>query len=68
MSQANKMICPDCGAEMNHHAMKIDYGDDSATVDPVFGAVLKEVHTCAQCGRTELRAAGKVQERNGEQF
>lgn len=58
MSQANKVICPDCGAEMNHHAMKIDYGvDDLALVDAVFGGVLKEAHTCPECGRTELRAA-----------
>jgi len=55
MSQP-KMTCPDCGAEMNHHATKIDYGvDDRAVVDPVFGGVLKEVHTCPNCGRTELR-------------
>lgn len=53
-----KMICPDCGAEMNHHAMKIDYSvDDPAFVDPVFGGVVKEAHTCPKCGRTELRAA-----------
>jgi predicted RNA-binding Zn-ribbon protein involved in translation (DUF1610 family) len=52
---ANKLLCPDCGAEMNHHAMKIDYDiDDSAIVDPVFGGVLKEVHTCPKCGRIEL--------------
>jgi len=58
MSQANKMICPDCGAEMNHHAMKVDYGiDGPAMVDAVFGGVLKEAHTCPKCGRTELRAA-----------
>ena len=58
MSEANKMICPDCGAEMNHHATKIDYGiDDAALVDPVFGGLLKEAHTCPQCGRTELRTA-----------
>jgi hypothetical protein len=47
MPQDNKMICLDCGAEMNHHAMKFDYGnDDPAIVDPVFGGVLKEAHTC----------------------
>ena len=58
MSQDNKMICPDCGAEMNHHAMKIDYGiDDKALVDSVFGGVLKEAQTCPEYGRTELRAA-----------
>lgn len=53
-----KMICPDCGAEMNHHAMKIDYGvDDPAFIDAVFGGALKEAHTCPECGRTEMRAA-----------
>jgi len=58
MSPAKKMICPECGAEMNHHAMKVDYGvDDSALTDPVFGGVLKEAHTCPECGHAELKAA-----------
>ena len=48
MSKA-KMICPDCGAEMNHHAMKIDYRSE--------GPEVQEVHTCPECGRTELRRA-----------
>jgi len=56
MSTANKMICPHCGAEMNHHAMKIDYSvDDLLQVDPVFGGTVNEVHTCPQCDLTELR-------------
>lgn len=45
---------------MNHHAMKIDYTsspDETRDVDPVFGGVLHEVHTCPNCGRTELRKA-----------
>jgi predicted RNA-binding Zn-ribbon protein involved in translation (DUF1610 family) len=58
MSQSDKMICPECGAEMNHHAMKIDYDmDDWSSVDPVFGGVLKEAHTCPECGWIELRSA-----------
>jgi ribosomal protein S27AE len=58
MSVANKMICPDCGVEMNHHATKIDYGvDDPAVADPAFGGVLNEAHTCPECGRIELSAA-----------
>ena len=58
MSQANNMICPDCGAEMNHHAMEIDYGiNDATSVDAVFGGALKEAHTWPECGRTELRTA-----------
>ena len=55
---AKKMTCPACGAEMNHHAMKVEYGiEDPALVDPLFNGALKEVHTCPNCGRTELRDA-----------
>jgi hypothetical protein len=43
---------------MNRHAIKVDYSvDDPALVDSVFGGVLKEVHTCPECGATELRVA-----------
>lgn len=60
---ANKLICPDCGAEMNHHAMKIEYGiDDPTLIDPVFGGPLKEAHSCPECGRTELLAAEGINE------
>ena len=53
-----KMICPKCGAEMNHHAMKIDYSiDDRALIDPAFGGVVQETHTCPACGDCELRPA-----------
>lgn len=51
-----KMICSHCGAEMNHHAMKIDYRvDDPALVDLEFGGVVEEVHTCPNCGHISLR-------------
>jgi ribosomal protein S27AE len=53
-----KLSCPKCGAEMNHHAMKLDYGiDDPKSIDPIFGAALKEAHYCPHCGHTELRPA-----------
>jgi hypothetical protein len=53
-----KMICPDCGAEMNQHAVKIDYGaDDPKFIDAAFGGALKEAHTCPECVRSELRPA-----------
>lgn len=53
-----KLICPNCGAEMNQHAVKVDYSmQDIAEIDPDFGGVLEEVHTCPACGRTELRPA-----------
>ena len=44
-----KLICPDCGIEMNHHAMKIDYRGETPE--------LQEAHTCPGCSRTELREA-----------
>ncbi len=54
----SKMICADCGAEMNQHAFKIDYGvDDPKFVDAVFGGAIKETHTCPECRRTEMRSA-----------
>ena len=60
MSDTNKMICSDCGVEMNYHAEKIDYMaalTDPDSVDPDFGGVLEEVHTCPGCGNTGTRKA-----------
>ncbi len=60
MPETNKMICPDCGIEMNCHAEKIDYTaalTDPDTVDPDLGGVLEEVHTCPGCGKTGTRRA-----------
>lgn len=55
MSQ-DKMICPKCGAEMNQHAVKVDYGEDDPTLlDGAFGGVVKAVHACPRCGDTEMR-------------
>ena len=58
MARTEMMICPRCGVEMNHHAMKVDYGsgfDNPAAIDPILGGVLQEAHTCPECGLTELR-------------
>lgn len=66
MAEVKKMICPDCGVEMNHHAEKIDYTaalDDSSAIDPEFGGVLEEAHTCPKCGKTALRRASRDGER-----
>ena len=61
ISIMNKLICPKCGAEMNHHAMKVDYSvDDSAMIDPAFGGVVEEVHTCPNCGHISLRHSNGV--------
>ena len=51
-TQKAPMICPECGAKMNHHAMKIDYR--------VEDGALQEVHACPECGRSELRLAEEV--------
>jgi len=54
------MICPDCGIAMNYHADKIDYTaalSNPAALDPDFGGIVEEAHTCPRCGRTETRPA-----------
>lgn len=55
MAETDKMDCPGCGAEMNHHADKLVR--DSATDDE--GAdedgFILEAHTCPNCGRSETR-------------
>ena len=58
MQETNKMICSECGREMNYHAEKIDYSaspDQSNEVDEAFGGVVEEVHSCPGCGKTETR-------------
>jgi predicted RNA-binding Zn-ribbon protein involved in translation (DUF1610 family) len=56
----DKMPCPDCGVEMNHHADKVDYSaalEDGGQIDPAFGGIVEEAHTCPACGSTHLRRA-----------
>jgi predicted RNA-binding Zn-ribbon protein involved in translation (DUF1610 family) len=63
MLEAEAMKCPECGAEMNHHADKIDYSAaPSVEPDTFEGAAVIEAHTCPDCGRTATRAerAGDV--------
>lgn len=60
MAETNRMMCEECGAEMNHHAEKIDYSpaaEESGAFDADFGGVLEEVHTCPGCGKTATRPA-----------
>jgi predicted RNA-binding Zn-ribbon protein involved in translation (DUF1610 family) len=61
MTETKKMLCPDCGVEMNFHATKIDYAaaldDAGGAIDEELGGVLEEAHTCPVCGRTQLRRA-----------
>ena len=56
--QTNKMICPKCGVEMNHHADKLVepvQPDDMKHVNPSLGGVVKEMHACPRCGAVESR-------------
>jgi ribosomal protein S27AE len=58
-----KMKCPNCGAEMNHHADKVVYGVDRQTEDsnaPGSEAVLEESHTCPGCGSPASRLTSTV--------
>jgi len=54
------MTCPRCGSRMNHHAEKVVHltGDDDATIDPVLGGPVEEVHACPACGACASRLAG----------
>jgi ribosomal protein S27AE len=56
--QNTKMICPKCGAEMNHHADKLVdpvKPEDLKHVNPSLGGVVKEMHACPKCGAVESR-------------
>lgn len=52
------MTCSECGAEMNHHAMKVAYEVvDQTSIDPDFDGALEEVHTCPRCSFVAVRPA-----------
>jgi len=60
-TQKNRMICPRCGAEMNHHADKLVYSvtaEDAKKIDAMLGGVIQETHYCPGCGGVESRRAG----------
>lgn len=56
--QPSKMICPKCGAEMNHRADKLVEpvnSEELKHVNPSLGGVVKDVHACPKCGAVESR-------------
>jgi ribosomal protein S27AE len=60
ITNPGKMICPNCGVEMNHHCDKLVYATDSpqtARVDERLGGFLEEFHTCPKCGGVASRHA-----------
>ena len=60
--QKTKMICPHCGAAMNHHADKLVYPtstEDSKKMNTALGGVIAEIHCCPGCGTMESRGGGE---------
>lgn len=60
MPETDKMNCPHCGAEMNHHADKLVYdsapGEDE---DSDEGGRILESHACPACGHSATRDAAR---------
>ena len=55
---APKMVCRDCGVEMNRHAEKIDHLAtlrDPAAIDLDLEGVVQEMHACPACGKSASR-------------
>jgi len=60
--QKSKMICPKCGAEMNHHADKLIYPastEDVKKINAALGGMIEEIHGCPACGAVESRRSGE---------
>ena len=58
VAEAEKILCADCGVEMNHHADKVDFTPvltNPDAVDPDLGGILEKVYTCPECGKTEVQ-------------
>jgi ribosomal protein S27AE len=54
------MICPKCGATMNCHGEKRAdprTREDARYLDPVFGGVVLQTHSCPACGANASRLA-----------
>ena len=60
MARTDKMICPDCKIEMNHHCDKFLYTVDAQDIgqaDSGLGGMVEEFHSCPQCGGGASRLA-----------
>lgn len=58
--KAKPMICPECGATMNHHGEKLvepRNAEEARLVDARLGGVVQEIHACPECGRAASRPA-----------
>jgi ribosomal protein S27AE len=60
VANTDKMICPHCRVEMNHHCDKLVYNtdlQDAGQFDPGLGGIIEEFHTCPKCGGGASRHA-----------
>jgi ribosomal protein S27AE len=60
VANTDKMICPSCGVEMNHHCDKLVYSSEpphDGTPDLNLGGIIAEFHTCPKCGGGASRQA-----------
>ena len=60
VTKTDKMICPRCRVEMNHHCDKLVYTADpqeAGRPDPSLGGFIEEFHTCPECGEGASRLA-----------
>ena len=60
VAKTEKMICPRCKIEMNHHCDKMVYSVDSlgaGNADPGLGGIIEEFHSCPKCGGAASRHA-----------
>ena len=60
VADTDKMMCPSCGVEMNHHCDKLVYTTDPQDVwqtGPGLGGIIEEFHTCPKCGGGDSRHA-----------
>ena len=62
LRSAEKMTCPKCGFEMNHHSDKLVRSPDSQAdaMDERLGGFLEEFHACPNCGAVASRPAGAL--------
>jgi hypothetical protein len=60
MANSEKMLCPNCRVEMNHHCDKVAYTIDpqhGVQMDPNLGGFIEEFHACPKCGGSAARLA-----------
>jgi ribosomal protein S27AE len=56
------LICPACGARMNHHADKLLHeAPGDGLFDPDLDGVIEESHQCPSCGTSATRIAPHLQ-------